>query len=420
MTPHDEAAALHTRLVHTTKVALVSRDIATQLLRRARRDPALRQRLVRHGGLDVAACETAGLAHDVGHPPFGHAAERVLDAWLREAGDKDGFEGNAQSLRVVSRLDRRRIDDDHGLDLTAVSLAALLKYPLARSEVEDEEHPKFGYYGDDEEAWKLSREALAPGTPWGTRSLEAEIMDLADDITYAMHDLQDFYVAGALDLGRVAEGLMQVIPSGRDDATEAAPVTGGYGLRYSFDRLRRRLREAWPGFQDAVFNEAIDSVAEWLGYFEDPYRGTPLDLANLREAFSDKISDLLAGIDCPPSPRWPGEPAVSVTEPHAYELQVLRHLAKQYVTTAPLVAMHERGQAAALRTVLTGLWDWARERGDARGLPQPLAYYLVAAGDDDVARRRAIVDYVCSLTDHECLRLARVLSGGELPVMRTP
>lgn len=125
---------MHSRLTHTYKVALVSRGIAEDALRKASSDEKFEQLLVSLGGLDRAACEAAGLAHDLGHPPFGHVAEKLMDEWLLDVdGETDGFEGNAQSTRIVTYLDRRKVRLQ-GLDLTRVSLAAILKYPWPRAD----------------------------------------------------------------------------------------------------------------------------------------------------------------------------------------------------------------------------------------------------------------------------------------------
>lgn len=412
MTPHHEVADLHSRLNHSHKVALVARAIATDLVRRAVEDEVLRDLILAQGGLDVAACEAAGLAHDLGHPPFGHAAEGILDDWLVEGGAADGFEGNAQSLRVVARLDQRH-QVEPGMDLTAVTLAAVLKYPYPRPRAgtSSRRHPKFGYYADDVEVFRHSRAALPPGGEPARRSLEAEVMDLADDITYAMHDLQDFYTTGLIDLSRIGEGLAAVEAVMRTPA--AATIIRSGSLRVSFEEHLARLKARHAHVGEAEYADALGKVMDWLGYFPETYRGTPLQMATVSRLFARKIGEIVRTVDMTPQPRWPGAPSLTVSRGHWYELEILRHLAKHFVVDTPVIQMHERGQAAALRIALTGLWDWAKE---PRGLPQPLYTRLLDA-DGEPARRRAVVDHVCSLTDHQVLRLARVLSGGELPFM---
>ena len=188
----------HNRLTHSLKVAQIGRRLAERLLGE---DPELGE------VLDADVVETAGLAHDIGHPPFGHDGERVicdaldLDRFAGGFEGAHGFEGNAQSFRVLTRLtshaENSRDDlspgEELGLNLTRASLNAVLKYPWMRG------HPgknpkKWGAYRDDEErfAWvRLGQLGTEPG-------LEAALMDWADDVTYAVHDLMDFYRAGLI------------------------------------------------------------------------------------------------------------------------------------------------------------------------------------------------------------------------------
>lgn len=125
-----EADVFHTRLAHTLKVAQVGRRITEHLLKVQPTEAA-------HVGVDVEIVEAACLAHDLGHPPFGHLGEEVLNACVTEKGDHDGYEGNAQSLRILSQL-AVRFESCNGLDLTRATLAACIKYPWRRNT----SHPK--------------------------------------------------------------------------------------------------------------------------------------------------------------------------------------------------------------------------------------------------------------------------------------
>ena len=168
------------RLTHSLEVAQVGRELATSL------------------GLDPDVVDTACLSHDLGHPPFGHNGERALNAWSLDIG---GFEGNAQTLRLLTRIEPKVFGPDgqpFGLNLTRASLDASCKYPWpASSAVGDPSgRAKFGFYEDDEPAFRW----LRAGAPDRRLCIEAEVMDLSDDIAYSVHDFEDAVVGGYIDV----------------------------------------------------------------------------------------------------------------------------------------------------------------------------------------------------------------------------
>lgn len=189
----QEGHVFHNRLTHSLKVAQVARRLAEKLLAE---QPKVAEAI---GGVNPDVVEAAALAHDLGHPPFGHIAEEELDTCARKAGLTDGFEGNAQSFRILTRLAIHRIDY-YGLNLTRATLNAVLKYPWLRSpDTSAKRHRKYGIYDLDFEAFSFVRE-----TSDDRQSIEASIMDFADDITYSVHDLEDFYLAGLIPLELLA------------------------------------------------------------------------------------------------------------------------------------------------------------------------------------------------------------------------
>ena len=176
-----EADVFHTRLIHTLKVAQVGRRLAE---RRQDQQPKECEFL----GVDPEVVEAACLAHDLGHPPFGHLGEQVLNALVfpiedaEPTGDEDGFEGNAQSFRILTKLsvrfatrDDRPID---GLDLTRATLAACLKYPWTRDLKDAQRKMKWGVYRTEIVDFEWARDGCAGEK----KTAEAELMDWADDI----------------------------------------------------------------------------------------------------------------------------------------------------------------------------------------------------------------------------------------------
>lgn len=170
-----------TRLSHSLECAQVGRELGAAL------------------GADPDLMESACLAHDLGHPPFGHNGEEALAKIAESVG---GFEGNAQSFRLLTRIEAKTVDNDGlsvGLNLTRATLDAATKYPWSALE----NSRKFGVYEDDQEIFNWVRE----DAPIGKTSMEAQIMDWSDDVAYSVHDLEDALVTGQIDIAELRDDL---------------------------------------------------------------------------------------------------------------------------------------------------------------------------------------------------------------------
>jgi dGTPase len=427
ITPFEDSALLHNRLTHSEKVAQVARSIAERLVG----DDESHALLTRLGGIDVDVCEAAAMAHDLGHPPFGHIGETVLDRLARTELDlPDGFEGNAQSLRIVT-IGKIRSSKHEGLDLTLATLAAIAKYPWKRTPtleksqhktaIEEDTHyrrhwRKFNYYNPQWHVLEKSRGFTAGRIGHETQTLEASVMDAADDISYAVHDLEDFYLAGILNTPSVVADLRVFMDSQSKGVADATP----------FGKLSRRLSVDYPDrFDMEVMAEAVSHVASSLdSHFRIP-SGTAVVEASARQAGSALIGRYIGHIALNETPLWEHGPHIGLTTEAWHEVQVLKEITKWYVIQRPDIALLQRGQQHVLEELVRMLAGWVKS--DQERLPRRLLDEVVIAegllgneldeGYDDAshARRgevnRAILDYLCGLGDQQCLSLYYKLSG---------
>lgn len=382
----------HNRLTHTLKVAQVGRRIAERLLQ------IDGEHVAGWGGLTPDVVEAAGLAHDLGHPPFGHTAEEELDRLVSQAGGTGGFEGNAQSFRILTRLAIRRTDAHHSLDLTRATLNATLKYPA----VWHAGCRKWGAFPTEQAEFEFARGAMPD---WPHPCLEAQLMDWADDITYSVHDTEDFYRAGLLPLDRLA-----MADSERRSFLRAAHArwqTIGRTPPFAISRI------------EAVFMQLCDTLR-----ISEPFRGTRSQSGSLNEFVSHTIHDLVENTRLLP---FPGEGGVALAVPPEQRLRVLllKELTWVYVIRNPALATHRRGQQHVVRTLFE-VYDDAAKRKDwvlfpAQGQDEAEELVQQFSGEVPVVdRARLVADTIAALTDLQAVRLYQQLTGHALEGLLAP
>lgn len=351
-----------TRLTHSLEVAQIGREMAIDL------------------GLNADIVDMACLAHDLGHPPFGHNGEKGLNDWAAEIG---GFEGNAQTLRLLTRIEPKVFLSDGtsiGLNLTRASLDATCKYPWslgeAKPEKQNEHSVKFGVYDDDLEIFQWLRD----GAPAYTKSVEAQVMDFADDVAYSVHDFEDAIVSGYINLELLAD-------------------------RAAEEDLLEKISEWNVGaYSKEALAEALSNLRN-LPNWPTSFDRSPKMLGSLKNLASDLIGRFVsrtidAVVDASPAESMARYGArLAVPANVKAEIAVLKGIVSAFLMT------HESRRS---------IYEWQRE------LLSELADAILASNGDnldvyctkawsvaktDVQKRRVVVDQVASLTDQSAITL---------------
>ena len=341
-------AVPRTRLTHSLECAQIGRELGASL------------------GCDPDLVDAACLAHDLGHPPYGHNGEAALDEVAQPCG---GFEGNAQSLRVLTRLEVKV--EGAGLNLTRAALDAATKYPWPRRPGT----AKFGAYEDDLPVFAWVREGVE-GT---RRCLETQVMDWADDVAYSVHDLEDGIVAG------------HVRPADLVDPDEVAALCSLTADVYS-DEAPDDLADVWRGLQA-------------LPVWPTTYDASPSAQARLTATTSTLIGRFCEAAQTATRAEHGDGPlrryAADLVVPRRTraECALVKAVAARWVMARPGVLAAQEREREVVAELVALLADRAPDALEPR--------YAQAwrTAPDDRARLRAVVDQVASLTDAAAVAL---------------
>jgi dGTPase len=346
-----------TRLTHSLECAQIGRELGAAL------------------GCDPDLVDAACLAHDLGHPPFGHNGEHALAEFAAPCG---GFEGNAQSLRLLTRLEAKI--PGAGLNLTRATLDATLKYPWLAPVAAGKAAGKYGCYDDDAEVFAWIRD----GAPAGRPCFEAQIMDWADDVAYSVHDLEDGLHSGLITLENLKDDQQKSTVAELTLAEYCPPGSVKLGeLREVFDRLLKL--DCWP----------------------DSFDGAPQTAAAVKNLTSELIGRFCGAVRQATREREQGRGSSSRPVRLMANLEVPRQQRLECALLKGVTAFYVMGRAGAVASQ-------ARERAVLSELAQALAatapmsldpMYRPAyeAASTDASRLRVIVDQVASLTDTSAL-----------------
>ena len=347
-----------TRLTHTLEVAQIGRELGDAL------------------GCDPDLVETACLVHDLGHPPFGHNGEEALHKASLDIG---GFEGNAQTFRLLTRLESKTIRDGRslGLNLTRATLDAATKYPWAF----DGKNPKFGFYEEDKEIFDWVRLNVKNQS----KVFEAQVMDIADDIAYSVHDIEDAIYG------------QHFSPLALDSEPEFKEVVKLAATEYASEINEDNL------------NKALNSLIK-QSWWVKSFTATQVDMAALKNMTSHLIGKFTEEIE---QATKAGNKAENFTRYNANLIVPLETKAQIAVLKAVvnLFVMQRKGAAEnyakeqdLILNIVEGL------QNNPQKLDPQFKHQFDNAGSSKEAKR-AVIDQVASLTDSSARRLAQEFVG---------
>lgn len=389
--PHD---FVRTRLTHSIEVSTIGRSLGEGAAS-ALRDtcPSLSPRDV---GIVVA---NACLLHDIGNPPFGHSGEKAIGTWFsrnidakkrlklsdpQERADLTMFEGNAQALRVATRL--QWSGQDYGMNLTVATLSALVKYPCSSDEVNSKGPKplkKFGYFKTDEATFRTIRSHT--GLDGHRRNPLTYLMEAADDIAYATGDIEDVLKKGFVDFQTIRETLSSA------KSTESKECVEKYlevPYRDEFEKLEAKERQqlAIQRFCQMAIRLMMKSV---IAAFLDKYD----------QIMEGKFTNDLVGV-------------MSMKDLHSALTQIMRAHVYSHVE----IADREQTARNVIAGLLSAVIDELQDRPDG---PLARSTYRAAPAhrdeSDSVSENYKIAqracDYVAGMTDGHALAQFQRISG---------
>jgi dGTPase len=371
-----EEDVFHTRQQHSFKVSQVGRRLAQKCIRE-------NQLLANKLGVHEEVVEAACLAHDLGHPPFGHIGESALDRLLTERKDKDGFEGNAQSFRIISKLSVR-FAQELGLDLTRATLSACLKYPWYRERKDKKKSKKWSVYRSEKTEFEFARMFHQHEF----RTTEAHLMDWADDIAYSVHDLEDFHRCRVIPWHQILHD------SDRQKKIVSKALSGWFD----------HPKDAQTKLSDAM-SSLLDVFAAFSNLFSEPYEGTRDQRQALRTLNSVLIGRYVNAAklgDC--------ATGLVIGEEEETEVKILKQITRDYIISNPSLMAQQHGYARVVEFLFEAISDAIDgSKPEPPGFIPHRLTYLWSIPETTPFRFSA--DCIASLTEREALALYARLSG---------
>lgn len=377
----QEEEVFHTRLTHSLKVAQIGRRLAENVIRQS----AVKSKKRAQKSVDSEVVEAACLAHDLGHPPFGHIGETELDRLVVENGDPCGFEGNAQTFRILTKLSVR-FDYCAGLNLTGRTLASVIKYPWARDKNDEKKNRKWGYYKTEKADFEFARRH------WHElqkRSIEAELMEWADDISYSIHDIEDFHRCNMIPWNWIFS------EEGKNTLIDKAMESNKGSNRDAFEEAFERVETGISGL----------SMPHIL---KKPYDGSINQRQQIRDFSSFYVGRFLNSISLNFSNRK--YVSINYDENLHREMQLLKQVTRDYIIRSPSLAAQQKGYQRIVREIFEDLLEeFTGKKTELRYFP--IRFRHIYENKEDSSNARIVADCISGLTEIEVVKLHDRLRG---------
>ena len=408
--PSVEHDFFRNRLTHSLEVAQIAKSIALRLNHR--------HSYFSDNPIDLDLVETAALAHDLGHPPFGHNGERALDDCMKEWG---GFEGNAQALRILACLEKKEPQPpDVGLNLTHRTLAATLKYdqPIPIRRKPEKTLVKGFYHSEQVLVTKIKRSVLGVDskTDCQFKTIECQIMDLADDIAYSTYDLED-----ALKSGFVTATQM-ILPVFETDSFKQIEA------KLNIDRptIIRHMFDIWlePAFDPKSLRintrmldvQRSEHVALLVAAVEVKARQLNEDGAARTKLTSHLVNEYVEATEVPEvNTEFPALSKLQLDEDLKTRIDIMKHLTHALVIQSPNLKTVEYRGYDIVKDIFGAL-----SKDDGHMLLPDDYRKRVRTITDQLERDRAICDFVAGMTDRYAIEFHERLHSGSAQTIFKP
>lgn len=407
--PGYEADFFRNRLTHSLEVAQIAKGIAERI--NSEHD------YFKEHPIDLSLVETAALAHDLGHPPFGHNGEKALDHCMREHG---GFEGNAQTLRILSRLEKKSTYSEHkvfnpildgednrcGLNLTYRTLGSILKYdkkiPLNR---EKGSEVNKGYYYTESDIVDRIKKNVAGKKDLAFKTIECSIMDVADDIAYSTYDLEDAFKAGFLSPLKMLTPSAEILKRVAKKVRDRLSIPG-----FNADTALLILHREYGGLLNPDAHESLSAaiLSKDPGAIESIFRNVAVISSNLSELIcedgyyrtsytSEVIHKLIMSIEVEYDERKPALSLVRLCEDERIKVEVLKNFTYETIIISPRLSIVEQRGFEIVETIFNALTE-DNHRAGYNLLPKDFRI-LFDGFTDNHLKKRVICDFIAGMTD---------------------